>query len=76
MPKVNLKFLASLREVAGADTMAVDASTPRQALQDLDLLQAVLDKTPLVAVNHQIVDMDEALSEGDEVAFLPPMTGG
>ena len=30
----------------------------------------------LVAVNQTIVDRNHPLSENDEVAFFPPMTGG
>ncbi len=30
----------------------------------------------LVAVNQTVVDQSHRLSEGDEVAFFPPMTGG
>lgn len=30
----------------------------------------------LVAVNQQIVALDSAVVDGDEVAFLPPVTGG
>ena len=30
----------------------------------------------LVAVNQTVVDRDFALSDQDEVAFFPPMTGG
>jgi molybdopterin synthase sulfur carrier subunit len=30
----------------------------------------------LVAVNQQIVSRDTAVASGDEVAFLPPVTGG
>ena len=29
----------------------------------------------LVAVNQHIVDWDSAVNDGDEVAFLPPVTG-
>lgn len=29
-----------------------------------------------VAVNHEHVGMDQALSDSDEVAFFPPVTGG
>ena len=30
----------------------------------------------LVAVNQEIVPLSAALADGDEVAFLPPVTGG
>ena len=29
-----------------------------------------------VAVNHEHVDFDHAVQDGDEVAFFPPVTGG
>lgn len=30
----------------------------------------------MVAVNHQLCDEQQALVDGDEVAFFPPVTGG
>ncbi len=30
----------------------------------------------LVAVNHEYVNRDFKLKDGDEVAFFPPVTGG
>ena len=76
MPKVNVKFLASFRELAGTDEVQVEAGTPAEALTVLGLLDAIVEKTPLVAVNQHIVAMDSPLREGDEVALMPPMTGG
>jgi molybdopterin converting factor small subunit len=35
-----------------------------------------LPARPLVAVNHQQVDLEFVLSNGDEIAVLPPMAGG
>jgi len=29
-----------------------------------------------VAVNQELVDFDQPVASGDEVAFFPPMTGG
>lgn len=29
-----------------------------------------------IAVNHRYVDSDHSLSEGDEVAVIPPVSGG
>ena len=34
------------------------------------------DKKVLVAVNQTVVGREHALSDNDEVAFFPPMTGG
>jgi len=30
----------------------------------------------LVAVNQEMSDFDSAISDGDEIAFFPPVTGG
>jgi len=30
----------------------------------------------LVAVNHEMTDLTASIKAGDEVAFLPPVTGG
>jgi molybdopterin converting factor small subunit len=35
-----------------------------------------LEHPHIIAVNHEVVHGDIALSEGDEVAFLPPYSGG
>ena len=76
MPKVNLKMLASFRELAGQELISADAKTPREAIESIPCGVEILQQTPLVAVNHTIVELDHALAEGDEVAVMPPMTGG
>ena len=76
MPKVNLKMLASFRELAGQELINADAKTPREAIESIPYGAEILQQTPLVAVNHTIVELDHSLAEGDEVAVMPPMTGG
>ena len=76
MPKVNLKMLASFRELAGQELISADAKTPREAIESIPCGVEILQQTPLVAVNHTIVVLDHSLAEGDEVAVMPPMTGG
>jgi molybdopterin synthase sulfur carrier subunit len=36
----------------------------------------LLDVSVRIAVNDEMILGDRALDEGDEVAFLPPMSGG
>ena len=31
---------------------------------------------PMIAVNESYVNADEALHDGDELAFIPPVAGG
>ncbi len=39
-----------------------------EALDDLSVVR--------VAVNQELVDLDQPVARGDEVALFPPMTGG
>ena len=79
---VTVKFFAQLRETAGIESVEVAAT-------DLEQLYAVLEQllgsdisvqlraeNVRVAVNQSIVSVNTTLRAGDEVAFLPPVTGG
>jgi molybdopterin converting factor subunit 1 len=80
--QVTVKLFGSIREAAGAKELAV--SLPEgSTVTDLRLLLArdhpsfekMADRLR-IAVNYEIVSGDAALAEGDEVAFLPPVSGG
>lgn len=64
-----LELPAGIEDVAGLISLLA-AQNP--ALQALDNSGNSL----LVAVNQTVVDRSWKLSEDDEVAFFPPMTGG
>ena len=70
-------LFASLRERAGWSERSMpllsDCATPRAIWNRLGLgsLQGIS-----VAVNQELVDVDQPLKAGDELAFLPPFTGG
>lgn len=82
--EISVLFFARSRELAG--TNAVELSVPAGCtVQQLVLL--LLSKFPeltelvpssVLAVNHQYVDgnSEHQLKEGDEVAFIPPISGG
>ncbi|MFA5494723.1 MAG: MoaD/ThiS family protein [Porticoccaceae bacterium] len=40
------------------------------------LAKALNEPQIMVAVNQQLVDWDSNLQQGDEIAFLPPVSGG
>jgi molybdopterin synthase catalytic subunit len=80
--QVTVRLFGSIREAAGAKELAVvvpEGST----VDDLRVLLArdhpsfeeMADRLR-VSVNYEISRGDSALSEGDEVAFLPPVSGG
>ena len=82
--KVTIKFFASLREKAGADSIDLDladgidrkgllSALASQQLQDPSFLT---DSTVVIAINQEICKDDFQVSPGDEIAFLPPITGG
>ena len=75
---VNVKFFASLREQVGKG----DDSIPYQTgMTALDVWQQAtnstsIPKNTLCAINMDYVDKQQAVADGDEVAFFPPVTGG
>jgi molybdopterin converting factor subunit 1 len=77
---IRVRLFASYREAAG--TAKLEAPLPVGArVSDLVELLAVrlpaLKTAPgMVAVNHSYVGPDFTLHDGDEAAFIPPVSGG
>ena len=80
--RVTVKLFARLRDIAGAAELARDVApgaTIRSVWSELirefpDL--AGYERSISTAVNADYARMDQAVSDGDEVAFLPPVSGG
>lgn len=75
-----LLYFASLRDRAGCAAEAVqsDAADPR-ALYAQIAARHRLELAPeklRVAVNGEFAAWDRALADGDEIVFLPPVSGG
>ena len=51
------------------------SSSVRFLLEELGV-DSWIDRGLVISMNGQKVDGDEPLSEGDEVALLPPVSGG
>lgn len=84
--QIQLKFFASLREAVGtsSETVTLPAGI-RSAGEVRAFLQArggvwaqalAEGKSLRIACNQQMVDASALLSEGCELAFFPPVTGG
>lgn len=77
-----MRLFAGLREVVGKDTLELELE-PGTTVETLwgrlvagnDRLDAY-GKSINFAVNHDFVGRDTELSPDDEVAFLPPVSGG
>ena len=78
--KVTLLYFASLRDAAGCaqEQVAGDLHDPRALYAAATARHGF--KMPVervrVAVNGAFANADCALHDGDEVAFLPPVSGG
>lgn len=82
---ITLRYFASLREVLGTgeehiplpDAVSDIAGLTRwlQA-RDATWHEALGDRRLHVAVNQRIAGTGAAVSDGDEVAWFPPVTGG
>ncbi len=78
---ITVKFFAMTREQVGADSLTLDVAPRSTSALKAELSQRGPEwekalATTLVAVNQTMSANDEPLSEGDEVAFFPPVTGG
>jgi molybdopterin synthase catalytic subunit len=80
---VQIRLFAQLRERAGADAIEAelaDGATVADALSQLaqsSPLGDLLARLPVrMAVNRELADADTQLHPGDELALLPPVSGG
>ena len=79
---VRVKLFAMLRERAGTGDAAhelPDGSTVKDLWDVVRREHAGLsgvDLRLLYAVNSEYVTLDHRLADGDEVAFIPPVSGG
>ncbi len=80
--RVSVRLFGSLREATGAKELSVALPDGSSAA---DLFALLAEEQPAfrqlgarlrVAVNQEIAPFTRGLSDGDEVAFLPPVSGG
>ncbi|MDV2502936.1 MAG: molybdopterin converting factor subunit 1 [bacterium] len=80
--KVRVLYFASVRDIAGTteETLELEAGAKTQ-----DLLEALIHTHPklkgiepslAVSVNQEYAARDAPLADGDEVALIPPVSGG
>ena len=81
---ITLKYFASLKSIAGKDEESLDLGneTTVQKLSEIlakttpQIGEMIQGKKILVAVNQDVATLDTVIHDGDEVAFLPPFSGG
>jgi molybdopterin converting factor subunit 1 len=81
--EVEVRLFALLRERAGSDSVRVElpeGATVREAIDALarerDLADLIEAMPVVMAVNREYAAEGDALSAGDELALIPPVSGG
>ena len=81
---ISVCFFAELRERLGCAELTIDDFSGQNVDQLLQLINArqpqwssiIAEKKWLIAVNHAMANLNTTISDGDEIAFFPPVTGG
>jgi len=77
---IRVRYFAAFREARGLheETLATEASTVGELYDHLrEKYHFVLSREDLrVAVNDAFAGWDDLLNSGDELVFIPPVTGG
>ncbi len=80
--RVSVRLFAMLREDVGTERVALDlpaAASAEDAWRDLVARHPRLAPrraSLTVAVNRRYAGWKDALADGDEIAFIPPVSGG
>lgn len=79
---ITMRYFAIMREHLGksVETLDIPAGTTageifQIAIRDTPRL-AALERAVMVMVNEEYVDADHVLQDGDEIALIPPVSGG
>jgi molybdopterin converting factor subunit 1 len=80
--KIRIRLFASFREAAGSGTLAWDAPVGASVSEVVAALRAAYPRLgpasdkALLAVNQEYVGGEYRLQDGDELALIPPVSGG
>lgn len=80
--KVRLLLFAVFRDIVGTDRRELELPEGTSALEVWSELRAhhrelaELERPPMTAINMNYSDPSTALRDGDELAFIPPVSGG
>ena len=81
---VTVKYFANLRQLAGKDEDRFDleGEVTLEALTHMigkslpQIGEMVRQKKIMISVNYDVVPLDTVVRDGDEIALLPPFSGG
>lgn len=81
---VTVKYFANLKQIAGKDEDQFDINEGTTLAQLSDLIEQsvpqlgamVREKKVMISLNYDVVSLDTVVKDGDEIALLPPFSGG
>ena len=80
MPRVTVRLFAALRELAGSSSVEAEGDTVGEVVQALSARYGErfegIARMGSVVVDGERADPATPLTEGQEVALLPPVSGG
>jgi MoaE-MoaD fusion protein len=75
--QIRVRLFAGLRERAGATEVELELPEGAVVGDALERMRALTEGVRVVmAVNHEYADLESPLHGGDEVALIPPVSGG
>ena len=83
--KVHVRFFASLRESLGISQLDLEVPDQARRQELMHALCSTLDSSQYetlstrrtsIAINQELTRDDFVLADKDEIAFMPPITGG
>jgi molybdopterin synthase catalytic subunit len=75
--EVTVRLFAMLRERAGAGSVTLELPEGASVRDAIDSLAGLAEGIPLVmAVNREYASEEQVLDAGDELALIPPVSGG
>ena len=81
---ITVKFFASLKAIAEKEEEKIEVQSSISMDQLSDIISKtyprigdiIRDNKIMISVNQEMADADTVIHDGDEVAFLPPFSGG
>ena len=81
---ITIKYFASLKSIAEKEEDNLDIERPISIDQLSNIISktapkmgaVIREKKVMISVNQEMASADTIIRDGDEVAFLPPFSGG